>query len=220
MSSKAEQILAGLGGADEHRRDRAVHHPPAHRGQGRGARRRGGAQGRRRPRRRAVRHRGPGRRRPRGRQPRRGHRGPDVTGHRVTSRSSPRAPGGRSDGRRPRPGVRHRDGGPGGRDRPRNRARRPSVSPIAGKLVKIHPHAFVVLGSDGVGVLVHLGINTVRLEGKGSRCWPARATRSRPAPRWSAGTPRRSPATASRPRCRWSPWTGPRARCPTRRPGT
>ena len=41
------------------------------------------------------------------------------------------------------------------------------VSPIAGKVVKIHPHAFVVLGSDGVGVLVHLGINTVRLEGKG-----------------------------------------------------
>jgi PTS system glucose-specific IIA component len=41
------------------------------------------------------------------------------------------------------------------------------VSPIAGKVVKVHPHAFVVLGSDGVGVLVHLGINTVRLEGRG-----------------------------------------------------
>ena len=41
------------------------------------------------------------------------------------------------------------------------------VSPIAGKVVKVHPHAFVVLGGDGVGVLVHLGINTVRLEGKG-----------------------------------------------------
>ena len=40
------------------------------------------------------------------------------------------------------------------------------VSPIAGKVVKVHPHAFVVLG-DGVGVLVHLGINTVRLEGRG-----------------------------------------------------
>jgi PTS system glucose-specific IIA component len=40
------------------------------------------------------------------------------------------------------------------------------VSPIAGKVVKVHPHAFVVLG-DGAGVLVHLGINTVRLEGKG-----------------------------------------------------
>ncbi len=40
------------------------------------------------------------------------------------------------------------------------------VSPIAGKVIKLHPHAFVVLG-DGVGVLVHLGINTVRLEGAG-----------------------------------------------------
>lgn len=40
------------------------------------------------------------------------------------------------------------------------------VSPIAGTVVKVLPHAFVVLG-DGVGVLVHLGINTVRLEGAG-----------------------------------------------------
>lgn len=40
------------------------------------------------------------------------------------------------------------------------------VSPIAGKVLKVHPHAFVVYG-DGVGVLVHLGINTVRLEGAG-----------------------------------------------------
>jgi glucose-specific phosphotransferase system IIA component len=41
------------------------------------------------------------------------------------------------------------------------------ASPIAGKVVKMHPHAFVVLGADGVGVLVHLGINTVRLDGRG-----------------------------------------------------
>ncbi|QHC02320.1 PTS glucose transporter subunit IIA [Epidermidibacterium keratini] len=40
------------------------------------------------------------------------------------------------------------------------------VSPIAGKVIKVMPHAFVILG-DGVGVLVHLGINTVRLEGEG-----------------------------------------------------
>ncbi|MDN5565008.1 MAG: PTS glucose transporter subunit IIA, partial [Luteococcus sp.] len=40
------------------------------------------------------------------------------------------------------------------------------VSPIAGKLLKVHPHAFVV--HDGsIGVLVHLGINTVRLKGDG-----------------------------------------------------
>ena len=41
------------------------------------------------------------------------------------------------------------------------------VSPIAGTVVKAHPHAFVVLGPDGVGVLVHLGIDTVRLDGLG-----------------------------------------------------
>ena len=41
------------------------------------------------------------------------------------------------------------------------------VSPIAGTALKVHPHAFVVVDADGVGVLVHLGINTVRLEGRG-----------------------------------------------------
>ena len=40
------------------------------------------------------------------------------------------------------------------------------VSPIAGKVLKVLPHAFVVMGG-GIGVLVHLGINTVRLEGEG-----------------------------------------------------
>ena len=42
------------------------------------------------------------------------------------------------------------------------------VAPIAGTVVKVHPHAFVVAGAD-VGVLVHLGINTVKLEGRGFR---------------------------------------------------
>lgn len=42
------------------------------------------------------------------------------------------------------------------------------VSPIAGQIVKAHPHAFVVLGSDEpIGVLVHLGIDTVKLDGRG-----------------------------------------------------
>jgi len=34
-------------------------------------------------------------------------------------------------------------------------------APIAGMLVKLHPHAFVVVGDGGQGVLVHLGIDTV-----------------------------------------------------------
>jgi PTS system N-acetylglucosamine-specific IIA component len=48
-------------------------------------------------------------------------------------------------------------------------ARRPGrvVSPIAGRIHKLHPHAFVVVGDDGRGVLVHLGIDTVQLRGEG-----------------------------------------------------
>ena len=40
------------------------------------------------------------------------------------------------------------------------------TAPIAGTVVKVHPHAFVVAGG-ATAVLVHLGINTVRLEGRG-----------------------------------------------------
>ncbi|MEL4503473.1 PTS glucose transporter subunit IIA [Luteococcus sp. H138] len=40
------------------------------------------------------------------------------------------------------------------------------IAPIAGKLLKVHPHAFVI--HDGrIGVLVHIGIDTVRLKGDG-----------------------------------------------------
>ena len=41
------------------------------------------------------------------------------------------------------------------------------VSPVAGSIVKMHPHAFVVQVPDGRAVLVHLGINTVQLGGEG-----------------------------------------------------
>ncbi|HEX8520280.1 MAG TPA: PTS glucose transporter subunit IIA [Pseudonocardia sp.] len=43
----------------------------------------------------------------------------------------------------------------------------PVVAPVAGNLMKVHPHAFVVLTPGGVGVLVHLGIDTVHLRGEG-----------------------------------------------------
>jgi PTS system glucose-specific IIA component len=39
------------------------------------------------------------------------------------------------------------------------------VAPIPGSIAKLHPHAFVVVGDDGAGVLVHLGIDTVELGG-------------------------------------------------------
>jgi len=41
------------------------------------------------------------------------------------------------------------------------------VSPVTGLLVKLHPHAFVVVSDGGSGVLVHLGIDTVELKGEG-----------------------------------------------------
>ncbi len=41
------------------------------------------------------------------------------------------------------------------------------VAPITGTVVKLHPHAFVVQHEDGRAVLVHLGINTVQLDGAG-----------------------------------------------------
>ncbi len=41
------------------------------------------------------------------------------------------------------------------------------VSPVDGTLVKLHPHAFVVLSASGTGILVHLGIDTVQLKGEG-----------------------------------------------------
>jgi sugar PTS system EIIA component len=45
-----------------------------------------------------------------------------------------------------------------------------AVSPIDGRLVKLHPHAFVVVAvmpEGGAGILVHLGIDTVKLRGEG-----------------------------------------------------
>lgn len=41
------------------------------------------------------------------------------------------------------------------------------LAPIAGTLVKLKPHAFVVADEQGRGVLVHLGIDTVKLDGAG-----------------------------------------------------
>ncbi|MGJ3507137.1 PTS sugar transporter subunit IIA [Enemella sp. A6] len=41
------------------------------------------------------------------------------------------------------------------------------IAPAAGKLVKVHPHAVAMQTSDGLALLVHLGINTVKLDGAG-----------------------------------------------------
>ena len=42
-----------------------------------------------------------------------------------------------------------------------------AVAPIDGTVAKVFPHAFLVVSDRGPGVLVHLGIDTVQLEGAG-----------------------------------------------------
>lgn len=56
--------------------------------------------------------------------------------------------------------------GPGVAIAPRP-GRQTSVAPIPGALTKLHPHAYLVVDDGGHGVLVHLGINTVRMQGGG-----------------------------------------------------
>ena len=50
------------------------------------------------------------------------------------------------------------------------------VAPVEGTLLKLHPHAFIVLTVEGKGVLVHLGIDTVQLEGEGFELIAAEGT--------------------------------------------
>lgn len=42
-----------------------------------------------------------------------------------------------------------------------------AVAPVGGKILKLMPHAYIVVTPDNVGVLVHLGIDTVQLDGRG-----------------------------------------------------
>lgn len=41
------------------------------------------------------------------------------------------------------------------------------LSPIDGVVATLHPHAFVIAGDSGQAVLVHLGIDTVKMKGDG-----------------------------------------------------
>jgi PTS system glucose-specific IIA component/PTS system N-acetylglucosamine-specific IIA component len=40
-------------------------------------------------------------------------------------------------------------------------------APVSGTVVKAHPHAFIVAHESGTAVLVHVGIDTVGLDGEG-----------------------------------------------------
>lgn len=42
-----------------------------------------------------------------------------------------------------------------------------AVAPVSGRLLKLMPHAYIVMTPDNVGVLVHLGLDTVQLKGDG-----------------------------------------------------
>lgn len=42
-----------------------------------------------------------------------------------------------------------------------------AVAPVSGKILKLMPHAYIVMTADNVGVLVHLGLDTVGLKGQG-----------------------------------------------------
>jgi sugar PTS system EIIA component len=56
--------------------------------------------------------------------------------------------------------------GPGAAVDP-SRSRHRVLAPVDGRILKLHPHAFVIVTADGRGVLVHLGIDTVQLKGEG-----------------------------------------------------
>jgi PTS system glucose-specific IIA component len=42
-----------------------------------------------------------------------------------------------------------------------------AVAPVSGRILKLMPHAYIVMTSENVGVLVHLGLDTVVLKGAG-----------------------------------------------------
>jgi PTS system glucose-specific IIA component len=42
-----------------------------------------------------------------------------------------------------------------------------AIAPVSGRLLKLMPHAYIVITADKVGILVHLGLDTVQLKGEG-----------------------------------------------------
>jgi len=61
------------------------------------------------------------------------------------------------------------------------------VAPVDGVIVSLHPHAFVVVDEEGRGVLTHLGIDTVQLNGEGFELLVAKGdavTRGQAVVRW------------------------------------
>ncbi len=42
-----------------------------------------------------------------------------------------------------------------------------AVAPVGGTVLQVFPHAYVIVTAQGFGVLVHLGLDTVQLDGRG-----------------------------------------------------
>jgi len=42
-----------------------------------------------------------------------------------------------------------------------------ALAPVSGTLLRLMPHAYVIMTNEGVGILVHLGLDTVALNGAG-----------------------------------------------------
>ncbi|GAA3946253.1 PTS glucose transporter subunit IIA [Actinomadura viridis] len=77
-----------------------------------------------------------------------------------------------------------------------------ALAPVSGKIVKLHPHAYVVVDDEGHGVLVHLGVDTVQLKGEGFELLAAEGdtvVAGQPLVRWNPAVIEaggRSPVTA------------------------
>lgn len=42
-----------------------------------------------------------------------------------------------------------------------------AVAPVGGRILKLLPHAYIIMTAENVGILVHLGLDTVALKGAG-----------------------------------------------------
>lgn len=66
-----------------------------------------------------------------------------------------------------------------------------AVSPVDGTVATLHPHAFVITTASGRAVLVHLGIDTVKMGGEGFTLHVAKGDAVRagqPVVRWDPDT--------------------------------
>lgn len=54
-----------------------------------------------------------------------------------------------------------------------------AVAPLDGRVIKVMPHAYIVQHASGAAVLVHVGIDTVNLQGEGFTVHAAKGDRVR-----------------------------------------